>query len=71
MKNSKLKISEFEKYSISTKSQNLIKGGMPVIVETDPNWDPNNPQNGTGTPPGPGTTTMNSGTIKMEIPTNP
>lgn len=66
MKNSKLKISKFEKYSLSSKSQTLIMGGVPIIQGEEPNWDPNNPQNATGTPQSPGTTTMNSGTIKPD-----
>ncbi len=56
IKNNKLKISEFEKYSLSSKSQTLIKGGLTDSGEGpgDPDnggWDPNDP-NGTGGGPG-------------------
>lgn len=72
MKNSKLKISEFEKYSLSTKSQTIIRGGLPDGW-LDPNDldgdgnpdDPNNPgtPGGTGGPRG---TPMISVNIKEE-----
>lgn len=61
MKNNKSKISEFEKYSLSTKSQTIIKGGQPDgwlntndLDENELPEDPTNPggQNGTGGPGG-------------------
>ncbi|SHI34261.1 hypothetical protein SAMN05444363_0145 [Flavobacterium terrae] len=59
MKNSKLKISEFEKYSLSTKFQTLIKGGLTDGGDDDlggygSDGDPDDPNN----PGGPGGTTM-------------
>lgn len=70
MKNSKLKISEFEKYSLPTKSQNIIKGGQPYewlnpndIDENELPDDPTNP----GWTGGPGGSAIISTYIKSEI----
>lgn len=61
MKNSKLKISEFEKYSLTKKFQTLIKGGL-----TDGGWDPND-QDGDGNPDDPGNPGGPGGTT-MSVP---
>lgn len=68
MTNSKLKISEFEKYSLSTKSQTLIKGGIPDGWSNPYNLEEDNgdfPGDDPTNPGGPGGSGMISTNIKI------